>query len=78
MKSSKDASYGISFKNLSKASSKGKDVQIDSNSTSKQNDKSKVRVAVASGLAQEFLIVLPPKVKIKNSTSSVYSILYGN
>ena len=55
-----------------------KDVQIDSNSTSKQNDKSKVRVAVASGLAQEFLIVLPPKVKIKNSTSSVYSILYGN
>ena len=35
-----------------------------------------VRVAAASGLAQEFQIVLPPKVKIKNSTSSVYSRLY--
>ena len=31
----------------------------------------------ASGLAQEFRIVFPPKVKIKNSTRSVYSGLYG-
>ena len=37
-----------------------------------------VRVAAASGVAQEFRIVLSPKVKIKNSTSSVYSRLYGN
>ena len=36
-----------------------------------------VRVAAASGLAQEFRIELPPKVKIKNSTSSVCSSLYG-
>ena len=36
-----------------------------------------VRVAAASGLAQQFRIVLPPKVKVKNSTSSVYSSLYG-
>ena len=36
-----------------------------------------VRVAAASGLAQGFRIVLSPKVKIKNSTSSVYSSLYG-
>ena len=36
-----------------------------------------VRVAAASGLAQGFRIILPPKVKIKNSTSSVYSRLYG-
>ena len=34
-----------------------------------------VRVAAASGVAQEFRIVLPPK--IKNSTRSVYSSLYG-
>ena len=32
-----------------------------------------IRVTAASGLAREFLIVLPPKVKINNSTSSVYS-----
>ena len=37
-----------------------------------------VRVAAASGLAREFWIVLPPKVKIKNRTSSVYSSQYGN
>ena len=36
-----------------------------------------VQVAAASGLAQEFRIVLPPKVKIKSNTSSVYSSLYG-
>ena len=36
-----------------------------------------VRVAAASGLAQEFQIVLQAKVKIKNITSSVYSRLYG-
>ena len=36
-----------------------------------------VQVAEASELAQEFRIVLPAKVKIKNSTSSVYSRLYG-
>ena len=36
-----------------------------------------VRVAAASGLAQEFRIVLQPKVNIRNSTSSVYSSLYG-
>ena len=36
-----------------------------------------VRVATASGGAQEFRIVLPPKVKIKNSTSSVYSSQIG-
>ena len=30
-----------------------------------------------AGLAQEFRIVLPTKVKIKNSTSSFYSRLYG-
>ena len=36
-----------------------------------------VRVAAASGVAQEFRIVLPPKVKTKNSTSSLYSSLYG-
>ena len=36
-----------------------------------------VRVAAASRLAQEFRIVLPPKVKIKNRRSSVYTeILY--
>ena len=35
------------------------------------------RVAAASGLVQEFQIVLAPKVKIKNNTSSVYSRLYG-
>ena len=34
-----------------------------------------VRVAAASGLAHKFRIVLRPK--IKNSTSSVYSRLYG-
>ena len=34
-----------------------------------------VRVAAASRLAHEFRIELPPKVKIKNSTSSVYSRL---
>ena len=37
-----------------------------------------VRVAAASGLAQEFWKVLPTKVKIKNSTSSVYLRLYGS
>ena len=37
-----------------------------------------VREAAASGLAQEFRIVLPAKVKIKNSSSSVYSRLYGS
>ena len=37
-----------------------------------------VRVAAACGLGQEFRIVLPPKVNVKNSTSSVYSSLYGN
>ena len=36
-----------------------------------------VRVAAASELAQEFWMVLPPKVKVRNSTSSVYSRLYG-
>ena len=36
-----------------------------------------VRVESASELAQEFWIELPPKVKIKNSTSSVFSSLYG-
>ena len=36
-----------------------------------------LRVAAASGVSQEFRIVLPPKVKIKNSTSSVYLSLYG-
>ena len=30
----------------------------------------------ASGLAQEFRIVLPAKVKIKNSTSSVHAVQY--
>ena len=34
-----------------------------------------VRLAAASGLAQEFRIALPAKVKIKNR--SVYSRLYG-
>ena len=34
-----------------------------------------VRVAAASGLAREFWILLPPNVRIKNSTSSVYSSL---
>ena len=37
----------------------------------------KVRVTAACGLAQEFWIVLPAKVKINNSTSSAYSRLYG-
>ena len=32
-----------------------------------------VQVAAASELAHEFCIVLPAKVKIKNTTSSVYS-----
>ena len=36
-----------------------------------------IRVAAASGQVQEFPIVLPPKVKIKNSARSVYSRLYG-
>ena len=36
-----------------------------------------VQVVAASGLAQEFWIVLPAKDKHKNSTSSVYSRLYG-
>ena len=36
-----------------------------------------VRVEAASGLAQEIQIVVPPKDKIKNSTSSVNSRLYG-
>ena len=36
-----------------------------------------VRLVAASGLAQEFWIVLPAKFKIKNSMSSVYSRLYG-
>ena len=36
-----------------------------------------VQLAAASGLAQEFRIVPPPKVKTKNSTSSVYLSLYG-
>ena len=36
-----------------------------------------VRVVAASGLSQEFQIVLPTEVKIKNNTSSVYSRLYG-
>ena len=36
-----------------------------------------VQKVAASRLAREFLIVLPPKVKIKNRTSSVYSSLYG-
>ena len=35
-----------------------------------------VRVVASSVLARKFWIVLPPKVKIKNSTSSVYSSLY--
>ena len=35
------------------------------------------RVAAASGLAKEFQTVLSAKVKINNSTSSVYSRLYG-
>ena len=34
-----------------------------------------VRVVASSGLSQEFRKVLPPKVKIKYSTSSVYSRL---
>ena len=34
-----------------------------------------VQVAAASGLAEEFLVVL--QLKIKNSTSSVYSRLHG-
>ena len=34
-------------------------------------------MAAASGVGQEFRIVLSPKVKTKNSTSSVYSSLYG-
>ena len=34
-------------------------------------------VAAVTGVAQEFWMVLPPKVKIKNSTSSVYSHLYS-
>ena len=37
-----------------------------------------IRVAAASGVVQEFRIVISPKVKIKNSTSSVYSTLYGS
>ena len=36
-----------------------------------------VRVTAASGLVQEFRIVLPTKVKIKNITSLIYSRLYG-
>ena len=36
-----------------------------------------VRVATASGPAQEFQIVLLPKIKIKNNPSSVYSRLWG-
>ena len=36
-----------------------------------------VRAAAASGVAKEFRIVLLPIVKLKNSTSSVYSSLYG-
>ena len=36
-----------------------------------------VRVVAASGLAQEFRIVLQTKVKIKNSANSVYSRLDG-
>ena len=36
------------------------------------------RVTAASGLVQKFRIVLQPKVKIKNNTSSVYSSLYGS
>ena len=34
-------------------------------------------MTTASGLAQEFRILLPPKLS-KNSTSSVYSRLYGS
>ena len=34
-------------------------------------------MAAASGLAQEYRIMLSPKFKIRNSTSSVYSRLYG-
>ena len=34
-------------------------------------------MAAASGLAQEFRIILPPKAKINNNTSSVYLRLYG-
>ena len=37
-----------------------------------------VRVAASSGVAQQFRIELPPKVEIKNSTSSVYSSLYAH
>ena len=33
-------------------------------------------MTAASGVAEEFRIVLPLKVKIKNTTSSVYSRLY--
>ena len=36
-----------------------------------------VRVAAASGIADEFRIVLPVKEKNKNSTNSVYLRLYG-
>ena len=36
-----------------------------------------VRVAAASGVAHEFLIIIPPKVKIKNGTSSFYSSIYA-
>ena len=35
-------------------------------------------MAEASGVAQEFQIALPPKVKIQNSASWVYLSLYGN
>ena len=34
-------------------------------------------MAAASGLAEEFQIVLPANVKIKNITSSVYLLMYG-
>ena len=36
-----------------------------------------VPMAAASGLAQKFRIVFPAKVKVKNTTSSVYLRLYG-
>ena len=36
-----------------------------------------MRVAATSGLAQEFRLVLPAKLKNKNSASSVYSCLCG-
>ena len=54
---------------------------LDSNTVYKLLDRASSRivldiVASASGLAQDFFISFPPKVKIKNSAGSVYSHLY--